>query len=341
MNKMLLCASLTCLFSAAGCGGGGGGGSAPAAVAATPPASTTTTTTTPDPTSDAVSTLTTPLTAAAAVTASGSNSFAALPSSTTVFPAGNTVGSATSSSLTLNTAANVAQVTYYSNGSFAIAATVNGTTYSDTFAANTETRVDANSVSYNQNLTGSSTLISTVALYSPNATASALQYTEFGVWTRDLSDGSATLGIPFAIGYETPAAGMPKTGSASYSGAALGTGVIGSQPYDFEGSVVVSANFGTSAVSANFTNMQALQVSGTAVTSTPWNSFSSSAQIGSGTNGFSGTTSAAANGSSLSPSALSGSISGKFFGPAAQEIGGVWTLSGGNTAVLGSFGGKQ
>jgi hypothetical protein len=38
---------------------------------------------------------------------------------------------------------------------------------------------------------------------------------------------------------------------------------------------------------------------------------------------------------------LTGNASGRFFGPSAQEIGGVYGLSGGGASLLGGFGGKR
>jgi hypothetical protein len=38
---------------------------------------------------------------------------------------------------------------------------------------------------------------------------------------------------------------------------------------------------------------------------------------------------------------LTGSASGRFYGPTAQEIGGVYGLTGGGATMLGGFGGKR
>jgi len=70
----------------------------------------------------------------------------------------------------------------------------------------------------------------------------------------------------------------------------------------------------------------------------PWNDVSVGAAIAAGTNRFGGTTavtSSPANSFSLKPSAA-GSVNGAFFGPAAQQLGAVWTLSDGTISALGS-----
>ena len=73
-----------------------------------------------------------------------------------------------------------------------------------------------------------------------------------------------------------------------------------------------------------------------------WNDVSFSASIGTGTNRFSGTTaatSAPGTGFSLAGSAT-GTINGAFFGPAAQNVGAVWTLGDGSISAIGTIAGK-
>jgi hypothetical protein len=54
-----------------------------------------------------------------------------------------------------------------------------------------------------------------------------------------------------------------------------------------------------------------------------------------GTNQFTG-------GVSTADTSLNGSATGRFYGPAAQEIGGVYSLTGaGQSSLIGGFGGKR
>ena len=72
----------------------------------------------------------------------------------------------------------------------------------------------------------------------------------------------------------------------------------------------------------------------------PWNNVAFNSTITG--NGFSGTTSVTS--SPAGPASLSagatGTIEGKFFGPAAQEAGAVWTLFDGVKAAIGTLTGK-
>jgi hypothetical protein len=64
-----------------------------------------------------------------------------------------------------------------------------------------------------------------------------------------------------------------------------------------------------------------------------WTDVGVNASWGSANNRIAGTTSA--------PGGLSGAVNGAFFGPAAQEVGGNWTLQGGATQAAGVFTGKK
>jgi hypothetical protein len=98
-----------------------------------------------------------------------------------------------------------------------------------------------------------------------------------------------------------------------------------------EGSASFSANFGSGQVTGNFTKMQAPG-------SQAWNDVSLTASISAGTNRFNGST--AATSAPGTPISLSGSatgqINGAFFGPAAQNLGAVWSLSDGSGSALGT-----
>ena len=73
----------------------------------------------------------------------------------------------------------------------------------------------------------------------------------------------------------------------------------------------------------------------------PWNDVSVSASIATGTNKFSGTTSVSSqpasgpSGALLLGNSATGNINGGFYGPAAQNLGAIWSLSDGTTSVIG------
>jgi hypothetical protein len=74
----------------------------------------------------------------------------------------------------------------------------------------------------------------------------------------------------------------------------------------------------------------------------PWLDVSVTANIAGGTNRFSGTTGVTG---APSPSALkssaTGFIDGAFYGPDAQNLGAVWTLSDGTGAAIGGVGAER
>ena len=100
----------------------------------------------------------------------------------------------------------------------------------------------------------------------------------------------------------------------------------------------MTANFANGAITGAFTNMTATPVTGGAPTA--WNSVSVAATISGAT--LSGTT--ATTSTPAGPYALgtaNGTIKGGFYGPAANELGAVWTLYDGNSAAFGGVAGPK
>ena len=167
-----------------------------------------------------------------------------------------------------------------------------------------------------------------------------LSYAATGFWVVKPTANPANATNPYALtsagfyvfGFETPQAAMPTSGTAVFSGLGLATaflyktvgteietGVVG-------GNASISANFGSGAINGM------LQFAGR------WNDVSLAGNIATGSNRFNGTTAAAsAPGTplSLSGSAI-GSINGAFYGPAAQNLGAVWSLSDGTGSAIGT-----
>jgi len=164
-------------------------------------------------------------------------------------------------------------------------------------------------------------------------------YVVMGLWAQNANQpansGALQSSTAFVFGYETPAAAMPSNGTGTFAGFAAasvykpaGTDI---QTSYVEGSASFSANFGSGQVIGNFTKMQAPG-------SQAWNDVSLTASIAAGTNRFNGST--AATSAPGTPISLSGSatgqINGAFFGPAAQNLGAVWSLSDGTGSALGT-----
>ena len=169
-----------------------------------------------------------------------------------------------------------------------------------------------------------------------------LSYVALGLWSNYLPGPCCVEQnlTAFAFGYETPAAAMPTTGTAVYSGAQTVQGNIYNHdspfPSQLSGDVSLSANFTTGALTGSFKNLQAGCL-GEAV-----NDISVNASIAAGTNKFSGTTAVGSqlpfNGPHTLKPTASGHIDGAFYGPAAQQLGAVWSISDGSVTAIGVVG---
>lgn len=179
-----------------------------------------------------------------------------------------------------------------------------------------------------------------------------LDFTVFGYWAfhYNAATNSKTYDnyLNFAVtGYQTPAAAMPTAGSAAYSGPGNVTGTLLAPlqdgtvlAVDLGGDAAVNANFATGAVTGQLTNMKA---SSWMFSNVPMNDIALNGSISGAT--MSGSTTAGnppllpPNVPSPSgypfPAGATGTFNGAFYGPQAQEVGAVWTISGGGKAAVG------
>jgi hypothetical protein len=187
--------------------------------------------------------------------------------------------------------------------------------------------------------------------YNPDVPISSVgisndSYVGEGVWgLNDSSSSSNPLKsmFVFSFGYETAPSAVPTTGTAQFSGLASGyvfktnnTTVIDTV---VGGNANLSASFSSGQITGGLTHMQQWDGMSPSPGFLPWNDVSLSANLTPGTNRFSGTTAATSSPStafSLTSSAT-GHFDGAFYGPAAQELGAVWSLSDGSKSVIGSL----
>jgi hypothetical protein len=189
-----------------------------------------------------------------------------------------------------------------------------------------------------------------LALLRPGPGGSGLDYASYGVWERRgrfdfrpfANDfGFISRGGAISFGVITEASAVPTTGSASYTGfmnGIYGEGGTGTA-FLLDGVAALTANFGSNSLQANFTNISASEFCFTCG-GQAFRSFSANATISG--NGFSGTASnVGLPVDGIGPD-MDGTIIGHFYGPSAQEVGGVFQLNGddGSTAV-GAFAAKQ
>ncbi len=168
----------------------------------------------------------------------------------------------------------------------------------------------------------------------------ALDYVAFGSWQWGYPGPAADLGS-FVFGYETPPASMPVSGTAAFSGVWEGQVFTPKPGQPIQaGDVGGNASFSVDFLSGKITGALTAATSGGSygIDLQPWNDVSVSAAIAAASNRFAGTTavsSSPANSAGLKASAT-GTISGAFYGPAAQQLGAVWTLGDGTSSAIGT-----
>jgi hypothetical protein len=159
---------------------------------------------------------------------------------------------------------------------------------------------------------------------------SALSYSNYGIWSHSDASGNVVAVGTVAVGTPTPAKDIPMTGLASYSGGVVATGTSGGSNLNLTGAFSAGVDFGARQIGFN-SNLYSADASGALH---QWGGINGSANIISGTSAFSGTV--ASWGAS---DQLNGTMAGSFFGPGAKEIGGGFAAAGGQTTLVGAFGG--
>jgi hypothetical protein len=176
-----------------------------------------------------------------------------------------------------------------------------------------------------------------------NGVTWGLSYVALGAWLEYWPPGrEAQSFTEFLFGYETPAASLPHSGQAAFSGFA-DANIFGSS---FEvhalvsrasGNAALTADFASGKITGAFTNMQYVESTASGVSNIPWNDVSVNASILAGTNKFSGSTGVTST--PQGPLSLKGSatghIDGAFYGPTAQNLGAIWSLSDGPISAIG------
>ena len=174
----------------------------------------------------------------------------------------------------------------------------------------------------------------------PPTPALAWNYQSFGYWLV-VASSSNTIAGAMSFGAPTPVAGIPVMGTATYRGLSGGiyvdpSGVTFAHAAQMQSTV----DFGPArSVAFSTSNTTLSTVSGVAPVPFPALNLSGNLTITNNSNQFSGAVSAAGGGGTP---AMVGNARGSFYGPTAQEIGGIFWLKGtGPQTMLGGFGGKQ
>jgi hypothetical protein len=180
--------------------------------------------------------------------------------------------------------------------------------------------------------------------FGANATASAIaidafavqwNYQSFGVWAVDTGPTTWAAGA-ISVGAPTAGNAIPLLGSnVLFTGVAAGFYADPNRtPFFTVAGMNANVNFETQRIGFSTSETTLINMN-TAVRSTNTDlNLTGSFEYAQGVNSFSGTVTTR-NGQ------LSGQGSGRFYGPAAQEIGGVYSLQGVGGTMFGGFGGKK
>ena len=161
-----------------------------------------------------------------------------------------------------------------------------------------------------------------------------LKYSALGAWTSvPATNGTGTISASlFVFGQETSFATLPKTGTATYNLGVSGIARDGANAYGLGGGGSANVNFAANSLTTIFNlgvfNGGANPIATYAINGT--------ATISSTFARFSGTTQGTLFGVNVS-----GPFHGAFFGPAAEEIGGSFKVTGGQVEAIGAFVGSK
>ena len=164
-------------------------------------------------------------------------------------------------------------------------------------------------------------------------------YQSFGVWETGIGTGSGTMGA-MTFGAETSPALIPTTGIYTFSGVADGlyTNSAG-KLFAVSSSMTANTDFATRSISFVTTGSQTSLPGGITATLNTSLNMNGTLSYASGSNQFNGPVTTIGGGAANV--AMTGNATGKFYGPAAEEIGGTFAVSGGSvTRFIGGFGGK-
>lgn len=195
----------------------------------------------------------------------------------------------------------------------------------NTNAGDTIAVTSGGSILYGVNAAGTTTLLAPAADYF------GWNYQSFGVWITGQGTGSGSVGAA-SVGNVTPITGIPATGTGTFTGNTIGTFVNSSGvAFYTAGTMTATANFAAQTVAFSTSSTVAVNLATGVSSSAPGLNLSSNMTFAGGT----------ISGPITSVSGMSGTASGKFYGPSAQEIGGTYTLQGGGASLIGGFGGKR
>lgn len=157
------------------------------------------------------------------------------------------------------------------------------------------------------------------------------KYQTFGIWETGLDTGSGTIGA-MSVGTPTSGSAIPKTGTATFSGVSGGIYRDGTTDYITASSLSANVDFLNRTIALATTATEKLEVGTVTSIADPDLDMTGTLTYATDTNAFSG---------SVTATGLTGSSTGQFYGPNAEELGGVFALTGAGKTYSGAYGAKQ
>lgn len=155
------------------------------------------------------------------------------------------------------------------------------------------------------------------------------EYQTYGAWVTYDQDGSVTGGDGFSVGSPTEAAAIDTDGTATFEGTAAGIYVSdgGDDTDIMTAKAHLDVDFAGRSIDFKTSDSQLVEIG----EARPDLDMSGTLTYAPGTNGFNG-------GVSTAGGVMSGTASGSFYGPGAEEVGGSFSLEGADEYLRGGFG---
>ena len=168
----------------------------------------------------------------------------------------------------------------------------------------------------------------------PLDTAVNWEYQTFGIWVTGMQATSGKFGAT-SVGATTIGSAIPKTGSATFNGYSGGLYTKdGTTKYVTVSDMKMVANFSNESLtfSTSSTNIAETTATNPVWVAAPDLNMNGTLKYNKGVNKFSG---------DVTATGLAGTSTGHFYGPKAEELGGVFDLKGSNGTYIGAYGAKQ
>ena len=183
---------------------------------------------------------------------------------------------------------------------------------------------------------------SSIAIVTP-ASLNGWNYQSYGIWVTGYNGSAGTVGGGSA-GTPTTGVAIPTSGTATFTGNSSGMYVNSSgQSYLTGSSLTATANFATRSIGFATTGTQALALNGgTSFIAASGLNMTGTLSYASASNLITGTVTTAGGGS-IGSNVQTGTLTGKFYGPTATEVGGTFAVRTGGAveSYAGAFGAKR